>query len=240
MQARRARLVADAGEVFDVFRLRQAFLQVARFVLALFEVQDGVLGFAEGAVEGLAVVGEVLLVAGFGFAARQFFFVRVQEGQGDVGGDGTDGVMQQFEQAVGAGAEVRAQGEVGVEVALGDGDVAEVLLQAVLGGAQVGALCEEMRRDAAVDGGHGQCFQAWLLVDDAADRCAQQAGEGGFGLLPLVFEAVAVGVEVGAVLFGFAQVERAGAAGVDFGAGEVEGLCGVFAVGGVQRQLVVE
>ena len=62
----------------------------------------------------------------------------------------------------------------------------------------------------------------------------------GFGLLALVFEAVAVGVKVGAVLFGFAQVERAGAAGVDFGAGEVEGLCGVFAVGGVQRQLVVE
>ena len=109
-----------------------------------------------------------------------------------------------------------------------------------MGGAQVGALCEEMRRDAAVNGGHGQRFQAWLLVDDAADRCAEQAGKGGFGLLALVFEAVAVGVEVGAVLFGFAQVERAGAAGVDFGAGEVEGLRGVFAVGGVQRQLIIE
>ena len=73
LQARRARLVADAGKVFDVFRLRQAFLQVARFVLALFEVQDGVLGFAEGAVEGLAVVGEVLLVTGFGFARASSF-----------------------------------------------------------------------------------------------------------------------------------------------------------------------
>ena len=59
-------------------------------------------------------------------------------------------------------------------------------------------------------------------------------------MLALVFEAVAVGVKVGAVLFGFAQVERAGAAGVDFGAGEVEGLRGVFAVGSIQRQLVVE
>ena len=81
MQARRARLVADAGEVFDVFRLRQAFLQVARFVLALFEVQDGVLGFAEGAVEGLAVVGEVLLVAGFGFARASSFLCAFRKGR---------------------------------------------------------------------------------------------------------------------------------------------------------------
>ena len=65
------------------------------------------------------------------------------------------------------------------------------------------------------------------------NRCAEQAGEGGFGLLALVFEAVVVAFEVGAVLFGFAQVKRASAAGVNFGAGEVEGLCGVFAVGGV-------
>ena len=90
-----------------------------------------------------------------------------------------------------------------------------------------------MRRDAAVDGGDGERFQARFVRNDAADRCAEQAGEGGFGLLALVFEAVAVTFEVGAVLFGFAQVKRAGAASVDFGAGEVEGLCGVFAVGGV-------
>ena len=128
LQARRARLVADAGEAFDVFCLGEAVLQVARFVLALFEVEDGVLGFAEGAVEGLPVVGEVLLVVGFCLAARQFFFVRVEKRQGDVGGDGANGVVQEFEQAVGAGAEVGAEGEVGVLVAFGDGDVAEVLL----------------------------------------------------------------------------------------------------------------
>ena len=128
LQARRARLVADAGEVFDVFGLGEAGLQAGGFVAALLEVEDGVLRFAQGAVKRLAVAGEALLVAGFGFFFSERFFVGVQEGQGDVGGDGTDGVVQQFEQAVGAGAEVRAQGEVGVVVAFGDGDVADVLL----------------------------------------------------------------------------------------------------------------
>ena len=193
LQARRARLVADAGEGFDVFCLGKAGLQAGGFVTALLEVEDGVLCFAKGAVKRLAIAGEALLVAGFGFFGGECLFVGVQEGQGDVGGECADGVVQQLQQAVGAGAKARAEAEVGVVVAFGDLDVADVLLQAVLRGAQVGALREQMRRDAAVDGGDGEGFQAGRAADDAADGRAEQAGEGGFGLLSLVLQLVAAG-----------------------------------------------
>ena len=107
-------------------------------------------------------------------------------------------------------------------------------------GAQVGALRQEVRRDAAVDGGDGEGFQAGRAADDAADGRAKQAGEGGLGLLPLVLQLVAAGIEAGAVLFRLAQVKLAGAARAHLGAGEFQRLCGVLPVGGVQRQLVVE
>ena len=49
--------------------------------------------------------------------------------------------------------------------------------------------------------------EAGFLGDDARQWLAAEAGKGGFGLLALVFEAVAGVFEVGAVLFGLTQVE---------------------------------
>ena len=167
LQASRACLVADASEGFDVFGLCQAFLQVLCFFLALRKVQDGVLCFAEGAVEGLAEAGEALLVAGFGFAARDVFFVVVQEWQGDVGTQCGDGVLQDLQDAVGAGREVCAEAKVGVVVAFGDLDVADVLLQAVLGGAQVGSLCQQVGGDGGIYRRDGEAAEAGFLGDDA-------------------------------------------------------------------------
>ena len=68
-------------------------------------------------------------------------------------------------------------------------------------------MCQQVGGDGGIYRRDGEAAEAGFLGDDARQWLAAEAGKGGFGLLALVFEAVAGVFEVGAVLFGLTQVE---------------------------------
>ena len=110
--------------------------------------------------------------------------------------------------------------------------------QAVLRGAQIGALRQQARRHGHINGGQFEISERFLHLRQRSGRTAQQNRQGDFMLLALVFKVVAAAFQNAQILLGLGHVEAGSAAGLVSGTGDCENLPGIAEIGAIQGLLV--
>lgn len=194
-----------------------------------FEIDEGVLDFAEGDEEGLAVFREGFVAAADGGVEVGADFAAVEDGSGDACAEGEDAVFPVEEAGDIEGFEASAGGEdeVRVECGFGDADAGVGGAEVQLGGADVGAAGKDFRGESRADGGKGDFPDTGGKGKRGRTRAAED-GEGVLGSAALaldkgkvVFREFHLGggatggeaVDEAGVGLGFLDVERFGAAG---------------------------